>query len=225
VKSLKVILNGLWKENPTFRLLLGMCPTLAISTAAINGIGMGLAATVVLTCSNVFVALLRNFIPGEVRIPAYVVIIASFTTIVQLLLKAFAPALDAALGLYIPLIVVNCIILARAEAYASSHGPWLSAMDGIGMGLGFTCAITVFASIREVIGAGTLFGVPVLGSGYEPVMMALMAPGGFLALGLLLGGINFLSARSRKNKDRKGERGHELPCAACPNSDHCSVGK
>ena len=148
MKALKVVINGIWKENPTFRLLLGMCPTLAVSTAAINGVGMGLAATFVLICSNVFVSLLRNFIPQRVRIPAYVVIIASFTTIVQLLLKAFVPALDKALGLYIPLIVVNCIILARAEAFASSNTPLLSALDGLGMGMGFTAALTFFASIR-----------------------------------------------------------------------------
>ncbi len=220
MKTWKVILNGLWRENPTFRLLLGMCPTLAVSTAAVNGLGMGLAATVVLTCSNVVVSLLRNFIPGEVRIPAYVVIIASFTTIVQLLLKAFVPALDQALGLYIPLIVVNCIILARAEAFASSHGPWLSAMDGIGMGLGFTGAITVFAAIREAIGAGTVFGYPVFGSGYEPVMMVLMAPGGFIALGLILGGINYFSAKKKKEV-----RGDGLHCASCPHSDHCGAGQ
>ncbi len=215
-----VLLNGLWKENPTFRLLLGMCPTLAVSTAAINGIGMGLAATVVLTCSNVFVSLLRNFIPSEVRIPAYVVIIASFTTIVQLLLKAFVPALDQALGLYIPLIVVNCIILARAEAFASGHGPFMSAMDGLGMGLGFTLAITVFAAIREAIGAGTVFGMPVFGGGYEPVMMALMAPGGFIALGLMLGGIDYFSAKKKKGAGSDG-----LHCASCPHSDHCGAGQ
>ncbi len=222
MKSFKILLNGLWKENPTFRMLLGMCPTLALTTAAINGVGMGLAATVVLTCSNVFVSLLRNFIPQEVRIPAYVVIIASFTTIVQLLLKAFAPALDAALGLYIPLIVVNCIILARAEAFAGSNGPWHSAMDGIGMGLGFTLALVLLASIREVIGAGTLFGFSVLGGGYEPVMITLLAPGGFITLGLLLGVLNVLSSRS---KNKKGERSHELHCPACPNSDQCGACK
>jgi electron transport complex protein RnfE len=220
MKSLMVLLNGLWKENPTFRLLLGMCPTLAVSTAAINGVGMGLAATVVLTCSNVFVAALRNYIPNEVRIPAFVVIIASFTTMVQLLLKAFVPALDAALGLYIPLIVVNCIILARAEAFASSHGPWLSAMDGLGMGLGFTFAITVFAAIREAIGAGTVFGFPVFVNSYDPVMMVLMAPGGFIALGLILGGINHLSAKKKKEAKVDG-----LHCASCPNSDHCGAGQ
>ena len=220
MKSVKVFLNGLWKENPTFRMLLGMCPTLAVSTAAVNGIGMGLAATVVLTCSNVFVSLLRNFIPNEVRIPSYVVIIASFTTIVQLLLKAFLPALDAALGLYIPLIVVNCIILARAEAFASGNGPWLSAVDGLGMGLGFTLALTAFASIRELIGAGTIFGVAILGGQYEPVMMALMAPGGFITLGLLLGLINFVSKKKKKEVRVDG-----LHCAACPNSDRCGAGQ
>jgi electron transport complex protein RnfE len=220
IASTKVFLNGLWKENPTFRLLLGMCPTLAVTTAAINGVGMGLAATVVLACSNIFISLLRNFIPSEVRIPAFVIVIASFTTMVQLLLKAFVPALDAALGLYIPLIVVNCIILARAESFASSNGVWLSTLDGLGMGLGFTLALTVFAVIREVIGAGTVFGFPILGTGYEPVMMALMAPGGFIALGLLLGGINHFSAKMKKEARADG-----LHCASCPHSDHCGAGQ
>ncbi|HWR23901.1 MAG TPA: electron transport complex subunit E [Feifaniaceae bacterium] len=220
MKGLKVVLNGLWKENPTFRLLLGMCPTLAISTAAINGVGMGLAATFVLICSNVFVSLLRNFIPSRVRIPAYVVIIASFTTIVELLLKAFVPALDKALGLYIPLIVVNCIILARAEAFASSNTPLMSALDGLGMGLGFTCALTFFASIRELIGAGTIFGIPVLGDGYVPVVMMLLAPGGFITLGLVLGALNAVS-----NKKKKGESSDDMACKACPHSDHCGAGQ
>ena len=217
MKSWKTILTGLWKENPTFRLLLGMCPTLAVSTAAINGVGMGVAATAVLVCSNVFVSLLRNFIPSRVRIPAYVVIIASFTTIVQLVMKAFAPELDKALGLYIPLIVVNCIILGRAEAYASSHGPWLSAMDGLGMGLGFTLALTILASIRELLGAGTLFGVAVLGQAYTPVVIMLLAPGGFLALGLLLGLLNLLSLK------KKGVRVHGdlKSCADCGGCSAC----
>ena len=220
MKALKVVLNGIWKENPTFRLLLGMCPTLAVSTAAVNGVGMGLAATFVLICSNVFVSLLRNFIPQQVRIPAYVVIIASFTTIVQLLLKAFVPSLDKALGLYIPLIVVNCIILARAEAFASSNTPLMSALDGLGMGLGFTAALTFFASIRELIGAGSIFGIPVLGDGYVPVIMLLLAPGGFITLGLVLGALNALSM-----KKKKGVSSNDMACKACPHSDHCGVGQ
>lgn len=220
MKALKVFLNGLWKENPTFRLLLGMCPTLAVSTAAINGIGMGLAATAVLTCSNIFVSLLRNFIPNEVRIPAYVVIIASFTTIVELLLKAYVPALDQALGIYIPLIVVNCIILARAEAFANANNVFLSTMDGLGMGLGFTMALTAFAAVREAIGAGTVFGFPVFGGGYEPIMAIVMTPGGFITLGLILGGINFLSKKKKKEAKSDG-----LHCAACPHSDHCGTGQ
>ena len=219
MKALKVVLNGIWKENPTFRLLLGMCPTLAVSTAAVNGVGMGLAATFVLICSNVFVSLLRNFIPQQVRIPAYVVIIASFTTIVQLLLKAFVPSLDKALGLYIPLIVVNCIILARAEAFASSNTPLMSALDGLGMGLGFTAALTFFASIRELIGAGSIFGIPVLGDGYVPVIMLLLAPGGFITLGLVLGALNALSMK------KKGVSSNDMACKACPHSDHCGAGQ
>ena len=220
MKALKVFLNGLWKENPTFRLLLGMCPTLAVSTAAVNGIGMGLAATAVLTCSNIFVSLLRNFIPNEVRIPAYVVIIASFTTIVELLLKAYVPALDQALGIYIPLIVVNCIILARAEAFANANNVFLSTMDGLGMGLGFTMALTAFAAVREAIGAGTVFGFPVFGGDYEPIMAIVMTPGGFITLGLILGGINFLSKKKKKEAKSDG-----LHCAACPHSDHCGTGQ
>ena len=220
MKGFYVVLNGLWKENPTFRLLLGMCPTLAVSTAAVNGVGMGLAATFVLICSNVFVSLLRNFIPSQVRIPAYVVIIAAFTTIVQLLLKAFVPALDQALGLYIPLIVVNCIVLARAEAFASSNTPLMSALDGLGMGLGFTAALTFFASIRELIGAGSLFGIPVFGDGYVPVVMMLLAPGGFITLGLILGALNLLS-----NKKKKGGNSNDMACKACPHSDHCGTGQ
>ncbi len=220
MKALKVVINGIWKENPTFRLLLGMCPTLAVSTAAINGVGMGLAATFVLICSNVFVSLLRNFIPTRVRIPAYVVIIASFTTIVELLLKAFVPSLDKALGLYIPLIVVNCIILARAEAFASSNTPIMSALDGLGMGLGFTAALTFFASIRELIGAGSIFGISVLGDGYVPVVIMLLAPGGFITLGLVLGALNALS-----NKKKKGVNSNDMACKACPHSDHCGAGQ
>ena len=162
-RPLAILKNGLLDENPTFRLLLGMCPTLAITTAAINGIGMGLAATFVLVGSNVFVSLLRNFIPPKVRIPAFVVIIAAFVTIVQLVLKAFVPALDKALGLYIPLIVVNCIIIARAEAFAYKNTVGASFLDGIGIGIGFTVALILMASVREILGNGTVFGASLFG--------------------------------------------------------------
>ena len=157
-----VFLNGLIWENPTFTLMLGMCPTLAITTAGSNGIGMGLATTFVLVCSNLFISLLRKVIPDKVRIPAFIVVIASFVTILEMLLKAFLPDLSEALGMYIPLIVVNCIIFARAEAFAFKNGPVASVADGLGMGLGFTCAITILSCIRELLGNGTVFGAAVM---------------------------------------------------------------
>jgi len=187
--------NGILNENPTFRLVLGMCPTLAISTAAINGIGMGLAATFVLVGSNLVVSLLKDFVPSKVRIPAFVVIIATFVTMVQMFMKAFAPDLDRALGIFIPLIVVNCIILARAEAFAFKNGPIASVMDGLGMGLGFTLALTLLGTIRELLGNGSIFGFPIMGAGYEPALIMVLAPGGFLTLGLVLAFINKLSMK------------------------------
>ena len=171
-------IKNLWKgiipENPTFRLVLGMCPTLAVTTAAVNGLGMGLATMAVLIGSNVVVSLLRNFIPNKVRIPAYVVIIASFTTIVGMLLKAFVPVLDRALGLFIPLIVVNCIILARAESFASKNGILDSLADGVGMGLGFTLSLTVLGGVREILGAGSIFGLSLFGASYEPALIMIL---------------------------------------------------
>ena len=169
--------NGIIKENPTFVLMLGMCPTLAITTSATNGIGMGLTTTVILAASNLMISLLRNFIPDSVRMPAYIVVVASFVTIVQMLLQGFIPFLYSSLGIYIPLIVVNCIILGRAEAYAGKHGPIPSLFDGIGMGLGFTVGLTLIGMFRELIGAGTLFGIQVMPSAYEPVNIFIMAPG------------------------------------------------
>jgi len=193
----KVFMNGIIKENPTFRLVLGMCPTLALSTAAVNGIGMGLATTFVLVGSNVFVSLLKNFIPDRVRIPAFVIIIASFVTIVELVMKAYVPSLYEALGIYIPLIVVNCIILARAEAFASKNGVVASAVDGLGMGLGFTLALTLLAAIRELIGNGSIFGMQLMGAGYQPVLIFILAPGGFFTLGLILALMNSLTDREK----------------------------
>lgn len=203
-KSLgKVFLNGVITENPTFRLVLGTCPTLAVTTSAINGVGMGLAATFVLVCSNVAISALRNFIPDKVRIPAFVVVICTFVTMVQLLLKAFIPSLDAALGIFIPLIVVNCIILARAEAFASKNPPLPSAFDGLGMGIGFTLALTIMGSIRELIGNGSVFGYNVLGSSYEPMLLIVLASGGFLTFGLLLGIFNLIVKKLETKKNRK----------------------
>ena len=195
-----VFVNGLLNENPTFRLVLGTCPTLAVTTSAINGIGMGLAATFVLVCSNVVVSLVRKLIPDKARIPSFIVIIATFVTIVQLMMQAFLPSLYEALGIFIPLIVVNCIILARAEAFASKNGPVQSAVDGLGMGLGFTCAITLIGIVRELIGNGSVFGINLLGASYEPMLLFVLAPGGFITFGLLLGIINAITAHRAAKK-------------------------
>ena len=199
-----VFINGVLNENPTFRLVLGTCPTLAVTTSAINGIGMGLAATFVLVCSNFVVSCVRKLIPDKARIPAFIVIIATFVTIVQMVMQAFLPSLYDALGLFIPLIVVNCIILARAEAFASKNGPVISAVDGLGMGLGFTCSITLIGIIRELIGNGTVFGISLLGASYQPMLLLVLAPGGFITYGLVLGIINAITAR-RQAKAGKEE--------------------
>lgn len=191
----KTFLNGLINENPTFVLLLGMCPTLAVTTSAINGVGMGLSTTLVLIFSNLFISMLRKFIPDKVRIAAYIVIIAGFVTVVEMLLKAYALSVSNALGIYIPLIVVNCIILGRAEAFASKNNVLLSAVDGLGMGLGFTCALTIIGSIREILGNGSLFGFNLFGSGFQPVSIMVLPPGAFLTLGLILAFINLIKAK------------------------------
>ncbi|NTW71896.1 MAG: electron transport complex subunit E [Eubacteriaceae bacterium] len=189
----KNLFNGIIPENPTFRLVLGTCPTLAVTTAAINGVGMGLSTTLVLIGSNVVISALRKVIPDKIRIPAFVVIIASFVTIVGMLMKAYTPDLDKALGIYIPLIVVNCIILARAEAFAFTNTVADSFADGLGMGLGFTLALTVMGSVRELLGAGSIFGTVILGGGFEPALMMILPPGAFLAYGLLMGLLNKVS--------------------------------
>lgn len=194
---IKTLKNGIIKENPTFIQVLGMCPTLAVTTSLLNGIGMGLSVTFVLTLSNMLVSMLRKMIPQKIRIAAYVVIIATFVTVVDLVLKAYIPALSQSLGLFIPLIVVNCIILARAEAFASKNGVMKSAADGIGMGLGFTMALSIISAIREILGNGTILGMSVGIS--APATIMLLPPGGFLTLGLILGIINVI-------KNRKGER-------------------
>lgn len=203
-KSLGAIVkNGIITENPTFRLVLGTCPTLATTTSAINGLGMGVAAAFVLVCSNVAISLLRKFIPDKVRIPAFIVIICTFVTIVQLLMQAFIPQLYDALGIFIPLIVVNCIILARAEAFASKNPPLASAADGLGMGLGFTLALTLMGSIRELIGNGSIFGINVLGPSYEPMLLIVLASGGFLTFGLLLGLFNLIVRKIERKRMAK----------------------
>jgi electron transport complex protein RnfE len=192
--------KGLIRENPTFRLVLGMCPTLAVTTEAVNGVGMGLATAFVLVGSNVAVSLVRTVVPGKVRIPAYIVLIASFVTVVDLVMNAYLHQLHKALGVFIPLIVVNCIILGRAEAFASKHPPLVSVVDGLGMGLGFTLSLTVLGSIREVLGNGTWFGLPLMGETYQPMIVAILPPGAFVTLGLLLAGLNRLEERSKKNE-------------------------
>ena len=198
----KIFLNGIFKENPTFVLFLGMCPTLAVTTAAVNGLGMGLSTMAVLVCANVFISLLRKFIPDKVRIAAYVVVIASFVTIVEMVLKAYAPAISNSLGLYIPLIVVNCIILGRAEAFASKNGFVKSAVDGVGMGLGFTCALTIIGSIREVLGAGSIFGISLFGEAFKPMTIMILPPGAFLTLGLIVMTINIISEKKKKGANK-----------------------
>lgn len=198
-KYLEPLYNGIIKENPTFVLMLGMCPTLAVTTSAINGMGMGLTTMVVLIMSNFVISLLRHVIPNRVRIPAYIVIVASMVTIVQLLLQGYIPTLYDTLGIYIPLIVVNCIILGRAEAFASKNNPLLSIMDGIGMGLGFTLALTCIGLVRELLGAGTAFNISVMPKSYEPITILVMAPGAFFVLSMLTALQNKLKMPSTTN--------------------------
>ena len=190
INPLKIIKNGILTENPTFVLVLGMCPTIAVTTSAINGLGMGLAATAVLMGSNMAISAIRKCIPDEIRIPAFIVVIAGFVTVVQLLISAYAPALNKSLGIFIPLIVVNCIILARAEAYAYKNGVIASMFDGVGMGLGFTCALILIGSIREALGNGTVF--------YAPALLVILAPGGFITLGILMAFIRHLKMRKEE---------------------------
>lgn len=188
----KIIKNGIIDENPTFIQVIGMCPTLAVTSSAINGIGMGLSTTAVLIFANIFVSLLRKVIPDTVRIPCFVVVIATFVTIIEFLLKAYLPALNASLGLYIPLIVVNCIILARAEAFACKNGAFASACDGLGMGLGFTLALGCMGLVREFIGAGTLFDMTVLPEAFPRTLLFVMAPGAFFTLACMMAALNKL---------------------------------
>ena len=210
--KMKILTNGLINENPVLRLVLGTCPTLAVTTMAANGIGMGLAATFVLICSNMVISALRNIIPGQVRIPCYITVIAGFVSVVQMLVKAFVPSLDAALGVFLPLIVVNCIILGRAEMFASKNGVVDSALDGLGMGIGFTCTLTVMGTIREILGSGTWmsgldgilpflpsgFAIQVLPEAIDPFTIMTSAPGGFFVFGALMAGATWLTSRPKK---------------------------
>jgi len=205
-KSLKsVFLNGVITENPTFRLVLGTCPTMAVTTSAINGIGMGAAATFVLIGSNVVISLLRNFIPDKVRIPSFIVVICTFVTMVQMFMHAFLPSLYESLGIFLPLIVVNCIILARAEAFASKNSVSRSAVDGIGMGIGFTLALTLIGSIREIFGNGTIFGLSVFGANFQPMLLLILPAGGFIVYGLLLATFNIVGIKAGKRKEAAKE--------------------
>lgn len=205
--KLKILTRGIIKENPTLVLLLGTCPFLATSTSAINGAGMGLSATAVLICSNIVISLLKNIIPDKVRIPCYIVVIAGFVTVVQFLLQAYLPDLNASLGLYIPLIVVNCIILGRAEMFASKNSVIDSALDGIGMGIGFTLALFVMGAIREFFGAGTVLGIEVTTELITPMSIFILAPGGFFVFGILTAIVN---------KITKGKMNREFSCSGCP---------
>jgi electron transport complex protein RnfE len=199
----KEFTKGFYNENPVFRLALGLCPALAVSTSVENALGMGAAATFVLIGSNMVISILRKLIPAKVRIPCFIVIIASFVTIVELMMGAYLPELSKSLGIFIPLIVVNCVILGRAEAYASKHGIFLSALDGIGMGLGFTFALVLLGAIREILGDGKLMGYMVFGPDFQPVLLMILAPGAFITLGLLMGYFNMLDDK-RKKKLEKG---------------------
>ena len=198
-----VFTNGLLNENPTFRLLLGMCPTLAISTAASSGVGMGLATTFVLVFSNMVISMLRHIIPERVRIPGFIVVIATFVTIIDLIIKAFLPSMSDTLGIYIPLIVVNCIIFARAESFAFKNPVLPSAFDGLGMGLGFTCSLTLLSSVREIIGSGKWFGMQVMPEAYKPMSVIITPSGGFLTLGSLLLIVNAIVKYIGKHKQMK----------------------
>ena len=192
MSKLSVFTNGLLKENPTLVLLLGMCPTLGTTSSSMNGMGMGLATTFVLLCSNMVISAIKNLIPDKVRIPAFIVVIATFTTVIQLLVQAYVPALYASLGIFLPLIVVNCIVLGRAESFASKNGIFSSALDGLGMGLGFTLALTVLGSIRELLGKGSIFDGAIFPSEYGALAF-ILAPGAFIALGLMIATKNALS--------------------------------
>ena len=204
-KKIQILTNGLLKENPSLRLVLGTCPTLAITTMAMNGLGMGLAATFVLICSNVAISALRKVIPDKVRLPAFITIIASFVTVLMMLVKAFFPALDKALGVYLPLIVVNCIILGRAEAFASKNSVAASAVDGICQGIGYTVVLLILSAFRELLGAGTLLGIQIMPSSYVPANMLTLPVGGFLCLGTLIAIMQWALAKSEKKNAAKKE--------------------
>ena len=221
-KALDTLTKGLLKENPALRQMLGLCPTLAVTTAVFNGLGMGLATTFVLVCSGVVVSLLRKIIPSSVRIPAFITIIASFVTLVMMLVKAYLPALDDALGIYLPLIVVNCIVLGRAEMFASKHGPAQAALDGLGMGAGFTISLVLMSAIRELLGAGTLMGAQILPSFIEPMIIMVMPAGCFAVLGVLIAISVWIEQRKHQTDGPAVAGPSQSLCAACPLD--CGIG-
>ncbi len=214
--ALSVFSKGLLIENPTLRQMLGLCPTLAVTTAVTNGIGMGVATTFVLVCSGIVVSLLRNIIPTTMRLPAFITVIAGFVTIVMMVVEAYLPDLNQALGIYLPLIVVNCIILGRAEMFASKHTVLDSALDGLGMGLGFTLTLVLMGCVRELLGAGTLFGVAVLGASFEPMTLFITPPGGFLVFGVLMALVVFIETKLGARVTRK------VGCEGCPAAGACA---
>ena len=213
-KCTERVYNGLIKENPTFVLMLGMCPTLAVTSSAINGLGMGLSTTVVLILSNMLISAFRKVIPDGVRMPAFIVIVASLVTMVQFIMQAYTPGLSESLGVYIPLIVVNCIILGRAESFAAKNGPINSFFDGLGMGLGFTVALTILGAFRELLGAGQIFGMQVMPSAYEPITIFILAPGAFFVLACLV-------AIQNKVKSKKPKKAEEAQSGGCGDCSHC----
>ena len=214
--NLRVFTNGLLKENPSLRLVLGTCPTLAVTTAASNGLGMGLAATFVLICSNAVISALRKVIPEQVRLPGFIVIIAAFVTLVHSLVRAYMPALNEALGVFLPLITVNCIILGRAEMFASKNKILSSAVDGLGMGIGFTITLTLMGCVRELIGAGSLFGLRVLPAAVEPMRIITLPPGGFFVFACFMALATFIETKMGRPIAR------DAGCAACPAGEACA---
>ncbi len=213
--KLSYLTNGIIKENPVLRLVLGTCPTLAVTTAAFNGLGMGLAATFVLICSNVVISALRKLIPDKVRLPAYITVIATFVTIVQMLVQAYVQDLYSALGVYLPLIVVNCIILGRAEMFASKHNVAESALDGLGMGIGFTFTLLLMSSIREILGSGSIFGITIIPEQIDRISIMTTPPGGFLTFGMLMALVIFLETKMGQKKKRA------IGCEGCPSAANC----
>lgn len=205
-KSFQIFKNGILNENPIFRMVLGMCPTLAVTTSSKNALGMGLATTFVLIGSNVFISILRKIISVKIRIPAYITVIAGFVTIIELLLKAYLPDLNESLGLFIPLIVVNCIIMARAEAYAGKNSVWHSLVDGVGMGIGFTLSLLLIGTVREILGAGSIFGHVFIKGDIQPILIFLLPPGGFMILGFLMALINRITHKTTPIRN----------CGSCP---------